>query len=301
MAAPSKTHFPRSGGQQWVDSFYHYGEPVGNVLYVSSTAGTSTGPGYSPETAYSTINAAVTAATASNGDVIVVMPGHAETVTAAAGVAISKAGVSVIGMGVGRNRPVITFTTANAASFDITAANVLVENLVLVNGKDGQTAMMNIQAADVIVRRCEFKTGDASTQCAEGILTTAAADRLRIEDCLIHGTLDAGTTSAVHIVGGDSVVLKGNLISGAHGTTGSVLNDTTAGTNWFIVDNSIFNQTADANNKALILHASTTGVIGRNNFVVIDSTSPAPVTAAGAYVAGNYFTGAAGVAASTLM
>lgn len=300
MALPIKTHFDRVGGQQWVDSFYRPFWPVGNVLYVHNS-GTSTGPGFSPETAYSTINAAVSAATASNGDVIIVLPGHAETVTAAGGVAISKAGVSVIGMGVGHNRPTITFTTANGASFDISAANVLVENLYLVNGKDGQTAMVNVTAADVTIRNCELKTGDASTQCAEGILTTAAADRLRVENCHLHGTLDAGTTSAIHLVGGDSIVLKGNIITGAHATTGSVLNDTTAGTNWVIKENTIFNQTADGNNKALILHASTTAVIARNEFVIIDSTGPAPVTAAGAYVAGNYFTGAAGVTASTLM
>src|SRR5581483_6654849 len=49
---------------------------------------------------------------------------YAETITAAAGTALSIAGVTYIGTGFGANRPTFTFTTNVAASLDITAANV---------------------------------------------------------------------------------------------------------------------------------------------------------------------------------
>jgi hypothetical protein len=52
MAVPVKTHFSRSGGQQWTDSFYRPNRPTGNELYVHSDGGSS--GGYSPETALST-------------------------------------------------------------------------------------------------------------------------------------------------------------------------------------------------------------------------------------------------------
>lgn len=273
---------------------------TGNIFFVDSGVATA-GNGLSPEAAVATIDAAINLATASNGDIIVVMEGHAESITGAAGIAADVAGITIVGLGRGRNRPVITFTTANGASFDISAANVHVENLVLVNGKDGQTAMVNVSAANVTIKNCEIQTGDASTQAVLGILTTAAADRLRVEGCHIHGTSDAGTTSQISIVGGDSIVIKDNVIFGACATTGNIAAATTASTNGTIVGNVINNQTADGNNKAIVLGAGDTYMIANNRIAIIDSTGPAPVTAAGAYVSGNYWTGAAGVTASTLM
>lgn len=296
-----KTHFPRTGGQQWVDSFYHFGHLAsGNVRFVHS-GGSATGPGFSPETAYSTIDAAISASAADNDDVVVVLPDHTESVTGAAGIAQDVAGVRVIGLGVGRNRPRVTFTTAAAASWDVSAARCSIENVVLVNGIDSQTAMVNVSAADCVIKDCEFQTGDASTQAALGVLTTAAASRLVVEGNHFHGTSDAGTTAQVRVVGGDAAVIKNNILCGACATTGNISNITTAATNLQIVGNLILNQTADGNNKAIVLDGSTTGLIADNRMAVIDSTSPAPVTAAGAYVSGNYFTGAAGVTASTLM
>ena len=297
----AKTHFPRTGGQSWVTSFYEPGHTTGNVFYVSSSTGTSTGPGYSPETAFSTIDAAIGACTASNGDVIYVMPGHTETVTGAAGVALDVAGVTIIGLGTGRQRGKVNFTTATAASFDISAASCAVKNLVFTNAIDAQTAMINVSAADVSIVDCEVQTGNASTQAVLGVLTTASADRLVIEGCHFHGTVDAGTTAQIKIVGGDAIVIRGNILCGACATNGNLLNATTAATNLEVIGNFMLNQTADGNNKNIVLDASTTGLIADNRMAIIDSTGPAPVTAAGAYVSANYWTGAAGVTASTLM
>lgn len=296
----AKVHFPRAGGQEWVDSFYRPFLPTGDVRYVHS-GGTSTGPGFSPETAYSTIDAAISACTADNGDVVLVMEDHTESVTGAAGIAADVAGVRVVGLGVGRNRPRVTFTTATAASCDVSAARVSLENLVFVNGIDAQTAMVNVSAADCVIKDCEFQTGDATTQAALGVLTTAGASRLLVEGCNFHGTSDAGTAAQIRIVGGDAIVVRNNILCGACATTGNISNITTASTNLQVISNFMLNQTADGNNKNIVLDGSTTGLIANNRMAVIDSTGPAPVTAAGAYVSGNYWTGAAGVTASTLM
>lgn len=296
----SKIHFARTGGQQWVDSFYHFGHPTGNVRYVHNS-GSSTGPGFSPETPYSTIDAAISACTADNGDVVVVLEDHVETIVGAAGIALDVAGVKVVGLGQGRRRPRITFGTATAASCDVSAARCVLENLVFINAIDSQTAMINVSAADCVISRCEMMTGDATTQTVLGILTTASADRLRVENCHIHGLVNAGTTSQISLVGGDSIVIQDNIIVGACAATGNISAATTAVTNFAIVGNLILNQTADGNNKTIVLGATDTGLIANNRMAVIDSTSPAPVTAAGAYVSANYWTGAAGVTASTLM
>lgn len=273
---------------------------TGNIFFVDSGAA-SGGNGLSPEAAVTTIDAAINLATASNGDIIVVMEGHAESIVGAAGIALDVAGLTIVGLGRGRNRPVITFTTDVAASFDISAANNHVENLVFVNGIDAQTAMVNVSAAGVTIKGCEFQLGDGTTQTTLGILTTAGANRLRVENNHMHGTVDAGVTGAVRIVGGDSVVVKDNMIIGAFATTGAIENVTTATTNCLIDGNLILNQTADGNNKTIVLHASGTGLVSRNRGGIIDSTGPAPVTAAAAWVAENYWSSAVGVTASVLM
>src|SRR5437762_2244502 len=102
------------------------------VLFVQSThanAGDSAGKGLTPDAPLSTIDYAIGLCTASKGDLIIVLPTHVETVTAAAGVALDVIGVSIVGVGEGHLRPKVNFTTSTGASFDISAAKCRVENL----------------------------------------------------------------------------------------------------------------------------------------------------------------------------
>src|SRR5665647_1889483 len=69
----------------------------------------------------STITYALSRCTASRGDIIYVRPGHAETISAAAGLALNKAGVAIVGLGHGSARPTITLGTANTASITVAA------------------------------------------------------------------------------------------------------------------------------------------------------------------------------------
>src|SRR3954463_12035420 len=72
-------------------------EGVGRTFFVSSTSSksASTNTGLEPSAPFSTIAQAVAAASADRGDVIYVMAGHAETVTASL-LTINKAGVQII-------------------------------------------------------------------------------------------------------------------------------------------------------------------------------------------------------------
>lgn len=277
----------------------HVFPTTGNIFFVDSGASAG-GNGLSPEAAVTTIDAAINLATASNGDVIVVMEGHAESITGAAGIALDVAGITIVGLGRGRNRPVITFTTAAAASFDISAANCHVENLVLICGIDDQTAMVNVTAADVTIKGCEFLIADATYDADLGILAGAGADRLTVSGCHFHQTGNTTVATAISCGADDNTVIRDNIIMGYHGTAGAIVNSAAA-VNFHVIGNFIVNRTADANNKAIVLHASTVGIVADNRMAVIDSTGPAPVTAAAAFVSGNYFTGAVDVTASTLM
>ena len=94
---------------------------TGNIYYVDSGAAVASdevGAGRSPSTPFATIDFAIGQCTANNGDVIYGMPGHAEAVIAAGGLDVDVAGISIIGLGVGNNRPTITLGTDAAADVD---------------------------------------------------------------------------------------------------------------------------------------------------------------------------------------
>lgn len=110
---------------------------------------------------FSTITYALSRTVASRGDVIMVKAGHAESVSAAAGLVLSKAGVALIGLGVGALRPTITLDTANTASITVTASNVTVSNFLFkANFLNIATcfSIANAQVAtDLTIDNCEFK------------------------------------------------------------------------------------------------------------------------------------------------
>jgi hypothetical protein len=110
---------------------------------------------------FSTIAYAITQCRANKGDIIIVKPGHAETVSAAAGLVLSVAGIAIVGLGSGSNRPTITLDTANTASITVTANNVSVQNILFkANFLNIATvfSIANAQVAtDFTVDNCEFR------------------------------------------------------------------------------------------------------------------------------------------------
>lgn len=73
------------------------------------------------ERVYSTTQGAIDACVANRGDVVLVFPGYAETVTAT-NINLNKAGVSVICLGNGLGKPTYTYGAA-AATITVSAAN----------------------------------------------------------------------------------------------------------------------------------------------------------------------------------
>lgn len=238
---------------------------------------------------HTTIGAALTACVAGRGDVVLVLPGYTQDITAAAGIAFSKAGVSVIGLGAGTSRPTINFTTSTAADIDIDAANITIENFILdLTGVDALVAPIDVNATDFCLRKCLVVTADAGGQATLGILTDANASRMVLEDNEFLGSTDAGTAAAVRIVGGNEHVIKRNRFYGAYTTTlGAIDNVTTACLRVTIEGNVIENATA-ASAKAMVFVAASTGSIYNNRMQILTGT--APITgAAMSWVGANYY------------
>lgn len=180
---------------------------TGHVWFVSSVTGIdANGRGTDPSRPFATIDFAVGQCTASNGDVIFVLPGHVETISAAGSLSIDVAGVTIIGIGSGAVRPTLNFTTATTATVTISAAGCQLCNFVLTAAIDAIASMIVVSAADVVLKDLIFRDTAATYQTVLCVLTTAAANRLLINGIRHEGdTANAGSTSAIALVGGDSI------------------------------------------------------------------------------------------------
>lgn len=159
---------------------------LGNSSVLSPGArGASNGNDGTFNAPFATLDYAVGRCVANRGDVIFVKPGHAETISSASIAALDVAGVAVIGLGVGSNRPTFTYTTATTANIPITAANMSIQNLLFVaNFADVAsffTATGTSTPTDFTVENCEFRdtasnlnaltiiTGNATANSMDGL------------------------------------------------------------------------------------------------------------------------------------
>lgn len=246
---------------------------------------------------YNTISAALAATTAGSGDTIIVAPGHTETITAAGGITIAKSGVSIIGMGKGNLRPIITFTTAVGASLNITAANVTLQNLIFTCGINNQTAMVNVTAVtDVAIRNCYFNVATAAAGAAIVINATGASDRLIVDSNTIIGVAGTtGTTSTGYVTyaTGSEIQITNNYMAGK---ATQLINNSGTALRGFIDNNRLVVGTGTS---AITLAAASTPFITNNRINVASGTTP--VTAAAGFVAGNAYSAAADVTAGTAL
>lgn len=239
------------------------------------------------------ITTALAATVADRGDTILIASNHDETVIAAGGITVATNGVSIIGLGNGTDRPTITFTTVVAASFNITGAEVTVQNLQFTNGIDAQTAMVNVTGTDVNFVNCEFDTNTGTTGAILGILTGATSDRLLVQGCRFLGpAVNTGTTTTAQIQYESAVDIQilnsyftGKMTQAILNVTGTVLRG--------LIDSNRF--VVATGTKAIAVAAASTPFIV-NNRINVPSGS-APIVAAAGFVAGNIYSAAAGVTA----
>ena len=151
---------------------------LGDVYYVDSNNGNDAQSGRSPETAVATLDYAIGLCTANQGDVIYVLAGHAETVATAGAIDADVAGISIIGLGEGGDRPTFTFSAVDA-TMTIAAASILVKNVLIKPSIDAVVSPIVVSAPGCSID-IEIQDATALIECECGILTTADADNLEI-------------------------------------------------------------------------------------------------------------------------
>ncbi len=254
------------------DMLYHLGGvPVGlavppraGVFFVHSGSGNNGNTGKGPESAFATLDYAVGQCTADRGDTIICLPGHADTVSAAGGLVLDVAGITIIGLGSGTLQPTITLDTAATADIDIDAANVTIIGMNIRANYADIVAAIDVNATDFTLRGCRF-TSVATNMNAKIWVQDAAAvasSRITIEDCLCID-LDAANTHFVNFAGtGDGHIVRNNRLMGDWGTM--AIGGAGVVTNAMVIGNYISNAASD-NDSCIKFAATATGMVMHNH------------------------------------
>lgn len=242
----------------------------GNAFWIDS-GGSNSGDG-TFQRPWTTVNEAVDHCKANNGDIIFAKPGHLETITAAAGIALDVAGVALIGLGTGSMRPTFNFTTAVGADLNIDAANVSIANFLFTGGIDALTGPIDINAADCTLVAIE--TRDVTGQATDFIVGDDNCDRLLISDWTHRGAAAAGADTALSVVGADDVVIEAFEIYGNFAVA-AIEQVTTAGNRWRVGGGPKPNYiwTENAADCCIAMKSDTTGWIGPNLYLMLQDNA----------------------------
>lgn len=271
----------------------------GKVFYVNNSSvlapggisGSDGNPG-SFKKPFSTLEYAISKCVANRGDIIYVMPGHVETISAADAIDFDVAGISVIGLGKGSKMPRLDYTNA-AGEVAIGADNILLQNLNFhANVTD---VLIGVDIEDgvdyAVIKDCLFDVeAEATDEFAICIRLTNDNTRCKI----INNVFNMGLGGAVSAIKLDAdtayTLIKGNAILGDY-STACINGDTTLSTNVLIEDNLLVQGIGGniGTEPGIELLTGTTGIIRRNDIVCNLATKAASVVADTCFLFENYY------------
>ena len=279
---------------------------VGNSTTLSKAkqfGGSNNNSGESQFSPLSTVAAAMAKCKTGRNDNVILLPGHAESIIAANGFSVQKAGITFLGLGRGTNRPTFTFTTATTADLEVDAAQTAIGNCRFLASIDELAGAIDVNAADFSFIGNEVRltdaTNGASVQTINFIVSDANADGMTIKDNFVWGlgvAAAAGGTHFLYDVGANDVTIHGNYMNAAFTSgEGAIFQDTAAGRNWDVQLNRI-NNTLTGCTVGMSLHASTTGIKHANIWGILGGATP--VIAAGMQWGIDWEQGSVGAVAS---
>ena len=206
-------------------------------VYVDSAVAASAGDSWA--TAVATVNAAMDLVTANSGDIILIAEGHSETLGAGAdGVDVDKAGITIVGYGVGENRPLFDYDT-NTDEFVIGADDIRLVNLQFKANTPDVAHAIDVEAGfeNFEIINCRFHVDNTGTDEFTDIITTAAGcDNGKIINCDFE--MGAGNAaSAINTIGSDYLLIKDNRINGDYSVAN--IEDATTASIWITIQDNI--------------------------------------------------------------
>lgn len=235
----------------------------GDVFFVDSAAtdaGDTARHGTNPDTPFATLAYAFSSDRVTSGDVVYVMPSHAETLDAAGDIAMDIAGVRVVGLGRGSSRPTFTWSDADA-TWTISGANCSLENvLCTTTGAIDVTAGILVTGADVAILNIEGRDNAATSQFVDFLGFGTGAARGLVKGFVFrgHASGDANASACQVTAAVDGFRVEDFYADGLFAAAG--LEATAANTNMLAKDIYVNQKHATAD-AGITLHANTTGLI----------------------------------------
>ena len=238
------------------------------VYYVDDHAAASdSNNGLSWETAFATIQVAIDACTANNGDTIYVGANYVDNIDGTVAFDVDCDGISIIGMGNGNDRPTFTMiTSAPNAQVYVTGIDCKLENLRFIASMASLAELVNINADGLQVINCHF--GDDGADEALSHITIDTTDdkgsRTLIKGCTFDSFAAGATNTAIYINKDiDDVVIEDNTFRGEYDDivilSGSASHESE---NWLIQRNDIENSLTGVG--CISIYAGVTGIIRDN-------------------------------------
>jgi len=197
----------------------------GNIFFVDSgttVQGSDTaGFGTHPDAPFLTVDFAIGQCTASQADVIFVLPGHYEDLAAAETIDADVQGISIIGVGNGPDRPEFVYD-ATDAQWDVGAHGVHMQNLILqpsiaavVGGIDVETTITDTFLEDIEATVGE--AADGTDEFVDFILVKQTCTRTHIKGLLYahHASCNASQTAISLTADSDRVHIEDFWIEGS--------------------------------------------------------------------------------------
>ena len=241
---------------------------------------------------YTTVKLAMAQCVASRGDVLLVMPGHTETLSSATAMLLNIAGVTILGLGSGSLRPTFTLDTAATTKIPVSAANITIRNCIFVaNFADIATCFLLTTAPEFAVDKCEFRDTTSILNFLAIITTTVAvvADGLVFTNNKVALLGTTAATTPIKVLGTqDRITINDNyFVEAALSNTSAVLaHAALVVTNLEMARNRVFRPSTDSSSGAFLITTSSTtnsGMVFDNKVQGADVAAALLVTAGSIY------------------
>jgi hypothetical protein len=234
---------------------------AGNVWYCDSGEGTGTEDGVSWATATDTLKEAIDLCTDNAGDVILVAAGHVENIGAS--VAIDSPGITIIGLGVGAHRPILTFNALGGVLAH-TVPNVKYKNIIFVCSTQDTTSAITLDASSdsAIIEDCVFRNTTTS-EFIDTVTLAGACDYVRFTRCkFLNNTAAGGNISCINSTAGvtNNLIIEDCEFYGAFTT--AAIESTQIEVDCQIVNNTIYN--TSTGDYAIKMSAAALGTLSGN-------------------------------------
>lgn len=262
--------------------------PGGLVTYLRSTGATNLDPPEIKDRLTTTLAQALLQCRANAGDVIYVLPGHAENVTTSP---TFIAGVRIIGVGDIARDDAPTFTwTATTSQWAITVKNVEISGLrLLCDGANGVVKAIVTTAAGMQMKGNFIRwSSGASNLATIGIEIGSGATDTAILGNYITGVAAGSVTDGIKLVGAtvpSRTRISGNAIIAAGVSATGLIDVTVAALNLIIQGNLIENVTASSIAAISFANVACDGMCC-DNYITVKSTGALSAGVTGITVGG---------------